>query len=524
MHMIAKTHVNSIMRVVLYLAAITAPCLANTIRVPSDYPTVQAGIDAASPGDTVLIACGIYDEHDISIATSGICVTSENQTPECVVIDAQGAGRVFYLAGVDRTTSLVGLTITGGFASDGGGIYCFEASPTLLACNIDGNACTTSGGGVHCQTSSPRFTDCLFMDNSAVSITGGGGGGLSCTFYCSPQIEHCEFTGNSAGHIGGALYCAYTCNPVIRDVCFSGNTSNGSAGAAFIGDSRCNLIRCRFDQNVASGPGAGLFIQGAGGVPVLLENCSYSRNQATEGGGLFIQYSCRNVILEHCTFAENTGAPGGGISCTSNSLIRLHNTIIAFSPTGEALYVDGPDVATLTCCDLYGNAWGDWNPNIAAQYGINGNISEDPLFCGDLNPLLPYLLDGESPCALENNPECGQIGAWPVGCGAIQAIPDDSAPGGHSAWLAVAPNPFVSTTRITYALYSRFAGMPVNLAIFDCNGRRIRCLRSSDSAPGPHEVIWDGRNDAGRIVAAGHYYCKLTAMGLCETHPISLIW
>jgi len=69
----------------------------------------------------------------------------------------------------------------------------------------------------------------------------------------------------------------------------------------------------------------------------------------------------------------------------------------------------------LTCCDLHGNAGGDWVWGIGDQFGLNGNIREDPLFCDPENG--DFTLDCNSPCAAENSPECGQIGAWPVGCG-----------------------------------------------------------------------------------------------------------
>ena len=42
------------------LVAIGLPAAAATIRVPHGQPTIQAGTDAASAGDTVLVACGDY--------------------------------------------------------------------------------------------------------------------------------------------------------------------------------------------------------------------------------------------------------------------------------------------------------------------------------------------------------------------------------------------------------------------------------------------------------------------------------
>lgn len=40
---------------------------ARTWYVPADAPTIQAGIDSATTGDVVEIACGVYCEYDIQV-------------------------------------------------------------------------------------------------------------------------------------------------------------------------------------------------------------------------------------------------------------------------------------------------------------------------------------------------------------------------------------------------------------------------------------------------------------------------
>jgi hypothetical protein len=100
----------------------------------------------------------------------------------------------------------------------------------------------------------------------------------------------------------------------------------------------------------------------------------------------------------------------------------IEDTIVAFSTAGGAIYCDYGGTPSLTCCDIFGNAGGDWVGPIAGQLGVNGNICEDPLFCDAAN--LDFTLHADSPCApfTPPNPECDLIGAWPVGCGSTPVI------------------------------------------------------------------------------------------------------
>jgi flagellar hook assembly protein FlgD len=51
----------------------------------------------------------------------------------------------------------------------------------------------------------------------------------------------------------------------------------------------------------------------------------------------------------------------------------------------------------------------------------------------------------------------------------------------------------------------------VALAIYDVNGRPVRTLVNGALDAGSHEVVWDGRDSAGRNVASGVYVYRLVA-------------
>lgn len=95
--------------------------------------------------------------------------------------------------------------------------------------------------------------------------------------------------------------------------------------------------------------------------------------------------------------------------------VTADRSILSFSTGGGAVDCTDGGTILLTCCDVVGNVGGNWTGCIAGQFGVNGNFTAPPMFCdadgGD------FTLHADSPCAAENSPQCGQIGAWPVGCG-----------------------------------------------------------------------------------------------------------
>lgn len=74
--------------------------------------------------------------------------------------------------------------------------------------------------------------------------------------------------------------------------------------------------------------------------------------------------------------------------------------------------------------------------------------------------------------------------------------------------LIVRPNPFTTTTRLACAAKT---DRPVDAALFDVTGRRVRTLQLHRPSGGLHEVVWDGRDDRGRSVPSGVYILRVAA-------------
>lgn len=125
--------------VIGFLAGTTNALQAQTtIRVPVDQPTIQAGINAARNGDTVLVAPGTYYEN-IDFLGKGITVTSGAKTfadAASVILNAVSSGPVVsFLTGEPASAVLNGFTVQGGYllgvSGYAAGIAISGSSPTV---------------------------------------------------------------------------------------------------------------------------------------------------------------------------------------------------------------------------------------------------------------------------------------------------------------------------------------------------------------------------------------------------------
>ncbi len=91
----------------------------------------------------------------------------------------------------------------------------------------------------------------------------------------------------------------------------------------------------------------------------------------------------------------------------------IQAAIVATTSGDEVLLANG--TPTIRCCDVWGNTGGGGDTLAPEMIDGGSNIYLDPLFCEPPNDF--YTLNADSPCAPEQNPDCGRVGARSVACG-----------------------------------------------------------------------------------------------------------
>ncbi|MBU1700851.1 MAG: right-handed parallel beta-helix repeat-containing protein [Candidatus Eisenbacteria bacterium] len=150
--------------------------------------------------------------------------------------------------------------------------------------------------------------------------------------------------------------------------------------------------------------------------PTVID-CTFWNNSVELQGGAILCTTASPMIIG-CTIYGNTAPDqGGGLFAEEGSFPVLERTIIAGSLDGGSVLSLPGSAISLSCCNIYGNAGGDWVACIQDQYGFDGNIYADPLFC--LPEAGDFTLQSGSSCLYSHHPGgwvCGLIGAHPIGC------------------------------------------------------------------------------------------------------------
>jgi hypothetical protein len=173
---------------------------ADTIHIPGDQPTIQDGLNAASFGDTVMVAPGTYFENIIWPEVDGIKLIGAGR--ENTIIDGNNQASVIRIDALNiigNATLIKGFTITNGNAlppwpeSQGGGIYIYDSDPILEDLTIIGNTADDFGGGLYVWLCAPIIRNTVIINNTATSR-----GGVDCKLG-APIFDHVTIANNTPG-------------------------------------------------------------------------------------------------------------------------------------------------------------------------------------------------------------------------------------------------------------------------------------------------------------------------------------
>ncbi|MBP1927754.1 hypothetical protein J2741_000301 [Methanolinea mesophila] len=230
-----------------------------------EVENIQAAVDAASDGDTIVLKRGTYYEN-VVINKS---VTLIGFGPGETVINGD-TGNVVIAGGVINVTkpgilssgpsvTLVGMTITGGTAHYGGGIFNDDGSVDLSWISIQDNSASLSGGGIYTMGGTVTMDgnttvagntapvgggvvndgSTLTMDSGS-AITGNtaqAGGGVENVQGTLVMNNGSSISGNSATYNGGGVYSWFSSTITMNGGSITGNTAETGTGGGIYTDS-----------------------------------------------------------------------------------------------------------------------------------------------------------------------------------------------------------------------------------------------------------------------------------------------
>jgi len=378
----------------------TSTLFALTIYIPTDFNTIQEGINNANNGDSIIVSEGIYFEN-IIIDTKSLFIKSENG-PNATIID--GSANYTPVISFNNITTypilLSGFTIqngTGEFienSSFGGGILSKNSISILEELVIKNNT-AFAGGGI-----------CYYSQNSIFEIS---------------TISNCTINNNLASEGGGVFAVNHNISINNTNIEYNGMDLFGSGGGIQILLGDLNMTNSTVSYNETRF-GGGIYISNSNGY---FNNIIISNNFSdSKGGGIWIGGSS-TISIDFSEISNNFSTGFGGGFFVSNSLLDIQNStivenIIDQNVLGAGLYIDGGNASIINSIIYYNRKEnsnninyniGGYSSNNFFEYDITytdiegeeawipngtGNISINPLFISlsENN----YNLSNNSPC------------------------------------------------------------------------------------------------------------------------------
>ncbi len=465
----------------------------NTLRVPNQYPTIQAAIDAAASGDLVLIAPGTYSENPV-IANKVITLASEFLTTggssliDATILQGNGSSQGITVQATAAGTSSVGLTIRSGGAGVVDGVHAL-GSVTVRYNHIIGY-----DDGIDFEPPTGRTGTCTCQFNT---IEGGTDDGIDLDAASNGLLEGNILRNNREDGIEIRFHdYAGTLSIVIRGNRLQGN---GQDGIQLIDLPGASDRRIRIERNV-------IVANGRAGLGLM------------DGGNSGEDYRAASLLdpidLINNTFVGNDHAVSGG-----DNMVVVNNIFVNAKRIGLK-NVDGSSIAA------YNLFWNNPTNFTGSNVDQTTTVLADPLRSPD------YTLSAGSPAIdagtaafqwrgqpVVDMPSSAYVGAAPD-LGAFESgetgpapsptpVPSPT-PGGQTSYVLVGAGDIASESNgdeITAALLDGIEGTVFTL------GDNVYESGTIDEFMTYYEPTWGRHKARTRPVPGDHDYFTSGASG-----------
>ena len=316
---------------------------ATIINVPADHSTIQAAINASSPGDTILVQTGTYSGN-INFNGKAITVgslfltTGDDSYISQTIIDAAGSGRcVKFNSNETNSSVLTGFKLINGSEYYGAGIYCYQgASPTisdLIITNCDGFTGDSYGGAIAIMSNSEPVCSNLTITNCSANE----GGAIYFHDNGDATLSDCIFSGCTSAH-GGALQISYS-DPVIDHTLFHDNNSPFGGAVYVYNYSTPEFINCTFSDNQSDYGGA-FYCHDLGGQPTITNCILWGDNSTYE---IFATSSYYAPVVTYSDVEGGTGQSWFGTGCIDTDPLFVDEANDDYHLTGTSPCINTGD-------------------------------------------------------------------------------------------------------------------------------------------------------------------------------------
>jgi uncharacterized protein (TIGR02145 family) len=401
---------------------------ADTLKVPSAYTTIQAGLNAATSGDVVLVSAGTYTENIMWPDVNGIKLISAGDSSN-TIIDGGNTSSVIYLNStnaviIDTSALIKGFKIQngGGGVDYGGGIYIKKSGLKIEKCSIEQN----SKGGILIEDSSQVYIyhssisgnsgtvaalhlrsgiicevyNSLVTNNSGTYGGGIANGGASLLIKSSTITNNKSSTADAQG--GGGLF-SNVGTTKIYDSKFSKNESSYGGGITVSNQGNLLLNNVELLYNTATVTGGGLYIYGSASIDSIIMDTVliFNNNAKHYAGGLGILYAhtIGKFEINNVKIISNTSDASAGLWLShANDDFSLSGITLAYNKGSTIVghFTYGSNKYNLSKSSIYNNENTDYAIN-----AMGGSIIDKSNFFGNKRAL--YNSVGPNMVTAENN-------------------------------------------------------------------------------------------------------------------------